>query len=124
MNPENALQFLPQAVVNRGLPLPVAFIGALLFGAALGMATERFFLRPIDAAPHLSKVILTLGIDIVLLAAAGFVFGYDTYPFPSPVQGRPIRLGGVVFGPSTLLTLGVAVAVMAALYALFKYTMF
>ena len=68
-------------------------------------------------------MILTLGIDIALLAAAGFVFGYDTYPFPSPVSGRPIRLGGVVFGPNTLLTLGVAVVVMAALYFFFKYTM-
>jgi branched-chain amino acid transport system permease protein len=115
--------FVALAILNRGLPLPIAFVGALLFGAGLGIATERFFLRPIDAAPHFSKVILTLGIDIVLLAAAGFVFGYDTYPFPSPVQGRPIRVGGIVFGPTTLLTLGVAVAVMAALYVWFKYTM-
>src|SRR6478672_9843069 len=76
--------FVALAILNRGLPLPVAFLCAIIFGAALGM-------------------------DIALLAAAGFVFGYDTSPSPSPVQGRPIRVGGVVFGPSTLLTLGVAV---------------
>jgi branched-chain amino acid transport system permease protein len=116
--------FVALAILHQGLPLPLAFLGALVFGAALGMIAERFFLRPIDTAPHFSKVILTLGIDIVLLAAAGFIFGYDTYPFPSPVSGRPVRLAGVVFAPSTFLTLGVAVAVMAALYALFKYTMF
>lgn len=115
--------FVALAILNRGLPLPVAFIGALLFGAGLGMATERLFLRPIENAPHFSKVILTLGVDIVLLAAAGFIFGYDTYPFPSPVSGRPIRVASVVFGPNTLLTLGVAVAVMAGLYFFFKYTM-
>ena len=115
--------FVALAILNRGLPLPVAFLGAILFGALLGIVTERFFLRPIEAASHFSKVILTLGIAIVLLAAAGFVFGYDTYPFPSPVRGQPIRFGGVVFGPSTLLTLGVAVAVMAGIYVFFKYTM-
>ena len=115
--------FVALAILNRGMPLPVAFIGALVFGAILGIVVERFFLRPIESAPHLSKVILTLGIDIALLAAAGFIFGYDTYPFPSPVRGQPIRMGGVVFGPNTLLTLGVAVAVMAGLYFFFKYTM-
>jgi branched-chain amino acid transport system permease protein len=116
--------FVALAILHQGLPLPLDFLGALAFGAALGMIAERFFLRPIDTAPHFSKVILTLGIDIVLLAAAGFIFGYDTYPFPSPVAGRPVRLAGVVFAPSTFLTLGVAVVVMAGLYALFKYTMF
>ena len=115
--------FVALVILNRGLPLPVAFIGALAFGAVLGIATERFFLRPIDSASHFSKVILTLGIDIVLLAGAGFIFGYDTYPFPSPVQGRPIRVGGVVFGPNTLVTLVVAVAVMAGIFCWFKYTM-
>ena len=54
--------FVALAILNQGLPLPVAFIGALVFSAALGMATERFFLRAIDTAPHFSKVILTLGI--------------------------------------------------------------
>jgi branched-chain amino acid transport system permease protein len=115
--------FVALAILNQGMPLPVAFLGALAFGAGLGMATERFFLRPIDHAPHFSKVILTLGIDIALLATAGLVFGYDTYPFPSPVRGQPIRVAGIVFGPSTLLTLGVAIAVMAGLYFFFKYTM-
>ena len=115
--------FVALAILNQGLPLPVAFLGAILFGALLGIVTERFFLRPIESAPHFSKVILTLGIAIVLLAAAGFVFGYDTYPFPSPVRGQPIRFAGVVFGPSTLLTLGVAVAVMAGIYFFFKCTM-
>jgi branched-chain amino acid transport system permease protein len=115
--------FVALAILNRGLPLPVAFLGALLFGAGLGIVTERVFLRPIDAASHFSKVILTLGIDIALLAAAGFVFGYDTYPFPSPVRGQPIRLAGVVFLPNTLLTLGVAVVVMAGIYYFLRYTM-
>ena len=115
--------FVALAILNRGMPLPVAFLGALLFGALLGIGTERFFLRPLDNAPHFSKVILTLGVDIALLAAAGFIFGYDTYPFPSPVRGQPIRFAGVVFAPNTLLTLGVAVAVMVAIYLFFKYTM-
>jgi branched-chain amino acid transport system permease protein len=115
--------FVALAILNQGMPLPVAFLGALAFGAGLGIVTERFFLRPIEAAPHFSKVILTLGIDIALLAAAGFVFGYDTHPFPSPIRGQPIRLAGVVFTPNTLLTLGVAVAVMAGIYYFFKHTM-
>src|SRR5688572_455553 len=64
--------FVALAILNRGLSLPVAFVGALAFGAVLGIVVERVFLRPIDTAPHFSKVILTLGIDIALLAAAGF----------------------------------------------------
>ncbi|HZO31475.1 MAG TPA: branched-chain amino acid ABC transporter permease [Chloroflexota bacterium] len=115
--------FVALAILNRGLPLPVAFLGAIVFGALLGIVTERFFLRPIEAASHFSKVILTLGIAIVLLAAAGFVFGYDTHPFPSAVRGQPIRFSGVVVTPNTLLTLGVAITVMVAIYCFFKYTM-
>src|SRR3954452_23281606 len=51
--------FVALAILNQGLPLPVAFLGALAFGALLGIAVERFFLRPIDNAPHFSKVIVT-----------------------------------------------------------------
>lgn len=105
------------------LPLPVAFLGALLFGAGLGIAIERFFMRPMSDAPHFTKVILTLGIDTVLLAAAGFIFGYDTYRFPSLVSGKPLRFAGIVMSPNNLLNLGVAIAVMVAMYLLFRYTM-
>lgn len=104
------------------LPYPVAFLGALAFAALLGVVLERAFLRPVQKSHHLSQIMITLGLFLVLNGLASVTF-FEPVPFPYPIGGKPLELGGVFLSPDSLLIFAVAVAIMLGLYLFFTYTL-
>ena len=104
------------------VPFPVSFLGAIAVGMMLGLVIDRGFLRLAKNAPVTSLFIATLGIGTILEAVAGWIWGYDTKPFPYAIKGPPFRLGSVVIRRHDLLVLGVAAAVSLLLFAMFKFT--
>jgi branched-chain amino acid transport system permease protein len=105
-----------------GLPFPAAFLGAIVAGLLLGIVVDRAFLRPAKAAPVTSLFIATLGIGMILQAVAGWIWGYDTKPFPYAVAGPPLLLGDVVIRRHDLLVFAIAAAISLVLFAIFKFT--
>ena len=105
-----------------GLPYPLAFLGALLFAAALGIALERLFLRPVRQSSHLNQIMVTLGLFMVLNGIAGTRF-FEPLPFPKPVGGEPFDLLGIFVARDSLLVFGVAAALVLALYLFFNHTL-
>ncbi len=105
-----------------GLPFWVAFLGAIMAGFLLGALVDRAILRPAKDAPVVSLLIATLGIGMMLEAIAGWIFGYDTKPFPYAIKGMPLFLGEVVIRRHDLLVFAVAAAIGLSLFAMFKFT--
>jgi len=103
-------------------PFPAAVLGALLCGMVLGVLVDRGIMRWARGAPVTSLFIATLGVGMILQAVAGWIWGYDTKPFPYALRGRPLFLGDVVLRQHDLLVLIVAVLVSLALFVLFKFT--
>jgi branched-chain amino acid transport system permease protein len=103
-------------------PFPAALAGALLSGLALGVLVDRGIMRWARQAPVTSLFIATLGVGMILQAVAGWIWGYDTKPFPYALRGRPIFLGDVVLRQHDLLVLIVTVLISLALFVLFKFT--
>lgn len=68
--------------VERELPLWLAIILALAFSAVLGLAIERFTLRPMTGQPLLSIILMTLGLSQVLQGLALLLFGGAQRNFP------------------------------------------
>ena len=68
--------------VERGLPLWVAVLLALLVAVVLGLLIERFALRPMTGQPLLSIVLMTLGLSQALQGAALLFFGGAQQNFP------------------------------------------
>jgi branched-chain amino acid transport system permease protein len=107
-----------------GLPL-VAAIGlsmvvALLFGAA----AERLLIRPFGTSPsaHLSLIIVTLGLMLVLTSGAGWIWGYLTKEVP-PVFGEgAVDLGTAAIARQSLGIIGAVAVVAGLLYWLFQRT--
>ena len=69
--------FVAYSATSRlGLPYPAAFAVALAFAALLGLTVERVLIRRLQEAPHLSVVVVTLGLgglgvmNIMLVAVA------------------------------------------------------
>lgn len=101
-----------------------AFLMALLVSAAMGAMLERLVLRPVESAPILNSVIVTLGLFTVLNSVALWRWGGVPKPFPSPevFRGAPL-----VIGPATIsrLNIGIfctALVIMAAMFLFLNYT--
>src|SRR5207249_11651947 len=105
-----------------GLPLGVTLLVAVLAGAILAFLVERLVIRRAIGATHWDLLIITLGLSLVLRAAAGLAWTHDEFPFPSFFGTRPIALGPVRLAPVSLGIVGASLTLMLGLWALFTRT--
>jgi len=99
-----------------------AFLASLVFAALFGMAVQRVFMRPIQKAPVLNQIILTLGLYMVFRGVAGLIWGYNPIRFPVAVSGEPVKFGGVTLTPNQLFIMGITVLLMLLVFLLFRFT--
>jgi branched-chain amino acid transport system permease protein len=105
-----------------GVPLVVTLLVAVVAAAVMAWLVERLVIRRSIAATHWDVLIITLGLSLILRAAAGLVWTHDEFPFPSFFGTQPIAFGAVRLAPVSLGIIGASLALMAALYALFAWT--
>jgi branched-chain amino acid transport system permease protein len=105
-----------------GMSFGPAFFLALLFAIAFGMITERVIMRPAGKLPHLSQIIITLGLFLIFRGAASMFWGESPRAYPIPVEGEPINVASIVFTPNNLFVVGVTIFLMLGLFLFFKYT--
>ena len=105
-----------------GLPLVVTLLVAVVAAAVMAWLVERVIIRRSIGATHWDVLIITLGLSLVLRAAAGLVWTHDEFPFPSFFGTRPVALGPVRLAPVSLGIIGASLALMTGIYALFTWT--
>jgi branched-chain amino acid transport system permease protein len=109
-------------LLNAGLPYWGAFFATLAIAFAGGVAIERIVIRPVENAPILSIVIVTIGLVVGFNSLAGWIYSYVQQPFPSPFPKEPLRFGDIVFGAHDLGQIGVTLVVLACIYVFFRFT--
>ena len=110
-------------VVEIGASFPVAFGAALLFAFVLGVGFEAVFLRRMRNPTHLNLLIMTLGFQLALLGLAGWRWGADQRQFPFPVSANEVvRIGEVSISQLSLATISIALVLMGAVFAFFRFT--
>ena len=116
--------FIAWSVIDRGAPYWVGFLVALVSGLVLGAVVERVVIRPIEGAPPLNAIIVTLGLLVLLQAFAGMVWGGNPRSFPPAFSIKGFKIGDhtVLFSPADLFTVLVVGALMGALVLLFRRT--
>ena len=114
--------FLAWALADAGLPLGLALAGALALAFLGGMLVERVLVRPVEGGPPLNLVIVTLGLFIVVNAAAGWIWGFDLRDFPRLFPGGVASIGGVSLSIESLGIIGVLLVVVGLLWLLFTHT--
>ena len=116
--------FIASAVINGGGSYVLGFVVALASGLVLGAVVERVIVRPVEHAPPLNAVILTLGLYTLLVAIAGMIWGNTPRSFPAAFSLRGYKVGGtnLLFSPNDTFTVLVVIAVAAALALLFRGT--
>jgi branched-chain amino acid transport system permease protein len=116
--------FLAWTVIDHGASYWVGFVVALLSGLVLGAVIERVVIRPVEGAPPLNAVIVTLGLLVSLQALAGMIWGGNPHSFPAAFSIKGYNVGDhtVLFSPADLFGVLVVAAVMALLVLLFRRT--
>ncbi|MCB1154370.1 branched-chain amino acid ABC transporter permease [bacterium] len=110
-------------LVQQGLPFAIAAVGAIAFAAFLGAFFEFAILRRAEEPTLLGLVIITLGFEMILYAAAGWIWGTDQKALPTPVSDMTTyELGPVVLSQVNLSIILVAIIVMVLLFVFFRYT--
>ena len=114
--------YLCWSLLQAGLPYWVAFFGTLVIAFVGGILVERVIIRPVENAPILTIVIVTLGLLVILNSVAGWIYSYIQKPFPSPFPSKPIQLGNIVFGAHDVGEISVTLIVLLLLFLFFRYT--
>lgn len=105
------------------LPFVLAFVLTLIFAILFGILVERVVLRHISTTTILNPVIVTVGLSLILVGVAGWIWGYEIRTFPSPVTGAPFRFDTVVLSQLNALILAVTLLLMVVLFAFFRYSL-
>jgi len=114
--------YLAWSMLQAGLPYWVAFSATVTIAFVGGLLLERIVIRPVEGAPVLTIVIVTLGLLVIFNSVAGWIYSYIQKPFPSPFPSTPIKIGNVVFGAHDLGAIGITLLVLVLLFLFFRFT--
>ena len=112
--------YIAWTLVNAGLPFWAAFIITLAVSFVGGMAIERVLIRPVENAPVLAAVVVTIGLLLIFNSLAGWIYSYTVQDFPSPFPDRP--LFGALITTRDLGVIAVTLIMLALLFIFFRFT--
>src|SRR5216117_3112870 len=113
--------YIAWSLINAGMPYWPAFLLTVGIAFILGILIERIVVRPVENAPVLVVVVVFIGLLVILNSVAGWIYTYTIKSFPSPFPRQPI-LGIHYISAHELGAIGVTLAVLALLYAFFRFT--
>lgn len=101
---------------RAGLPFVFVVVLAIAATIAAGLLMELFAYRPLRGAPDISLLLTSLAVSILLQTSGTMIFGAQPKRFPTPesIQGQFV-IGGIRISIVNLVTVGVAILLMAAL---------
>jgi len=105
------------------LPWYTAFLFAMVFAVLLGCFLEFAVLRRAKEPNILGMIVITIGLEMILLGFVSWKFGADqkTMPFPiSPYDS--MAFGDIFVSHLEVLTLVVALVVMVILFLFFRFS--
>ena len=106
-----------------GMPYYVAFPGALLFAIFVGCFLEFAVLRRAKEPNVLGMIIITIGLEMILMGLVSWKFGADPKTMPFPIGPYDsVAFGGLFISSLEILTFVVAITLMIILFLFFRYS--
>ena len=109
-------------MANFHMSFWIAFPLVVVLSFVGGVALERVVIRPVERAPILTTILVTLGLFAIFNGLSGLIWGYTIRTFPSPFPVTPITLGGVGIGFQDLGLIGVSLVLLFLIYLFFSRT--
>lgn len=115
--------FIAWTLLAAGLPFWSVLVITLAASFIGGVAVERLIIRPFAAAPDLVIIAVFVGLFLCIHSLAGAIWDYTVKPFESPFSSQSLTLmEGLSVRAHTIGSLATTFAVLAALWAFFRYT--
>ncbi len=105
-----------------GLPMPAALVLAVAAVTLVGMAIERFGIRPSRSQNHLVLIFLTIGLSIILRGLMKLVWGKNRMAVPPLLGERPFRIAGASILPQAIAILVITALAIGLLMLFFRRT--
>jgi branched-chain amino acid transport system permease protein len=112
--------YIAWTLVNAGLPFWAAFAITLVASFIGGMVIERVVIRPVENAPVLAAVIVTIGLLLIFNSLAGWLYSYTVQDFPSPFPDRPMLHS--LLTTRDLGVIAVTLIMLVLLFLFFRFT--
>ncbi|WP_343587931.1 branched-chain amino acid ABC transporter permease, partial [Herbaspirillum sp.] len=113
-------------LMDKGMPMWAAVIGAFLVMILVGLATERFVLRKLVNQPPITLFMATIGLTFFLEGLGPLLFGNEVRPIDLGIVDEPIMSVmdsiGIGISKFDLFASGMVVALVAALALFFQKT--
>ena len=104
------------------LPLPLTALAVIVVCGGLGVAIERFGLRPLAGAPRIAPLLATIGISLVLDQLLQIFFSPDPRALPSPLPTWRISIGSGTIGALDVLIAATGLISAGVLYFFLRFT--
>jgi branched-chain amino acid transport system permease protein len=107
---------------EQGIPFAVALLIALAVMIILGIAIEKFVLRPMAGQPPITLFMVTLGLSYIIEGGAELIWGTQVHGLDLGIEDTPTQIAGILVSRFDLFCAGVAAVLVTALTVLFRYT--
>ena len=114
--------FVAWTLIDRGLSFWPAFALTLAIAFVGGVAIERVVIRPVEGAPVLTVVIVTIGLALLLNGLASAIWGSEVKSFRSAFSTRALDVGGVAVSVQDVGVIAVSLALVVVLWLFFSFT--
>ena len=110
------------AVAQTGLPWSLGVLVTVLLAVVVALSIERLVLRPLVGEPIISMIMVTIGLSSVLRGAINAIWGPNPRAFESFLPAGDIVIGPAVLSAARVLSIPIALAVLAGLGLFFRHT--
>jgi branched-chain amino acid transport system permease protein len=114
--------FVAYALIEHGISYWIALPATLAIAFVGGVVVQRIVIRPVERAPVLTLVIVTLGLATLFNGMAGFLFGYVPRSFPSPFSVQTVDILGAFTSSQDIGVIAVSTVVLVLVYLLLQRT--
>jgi branched-chain amino acid transport system permease protein len=114
--------FICWELTQRDVTYWLAFLLTLAISFAGGVVIERLIIRPVENAPVLTVVTVTIGLLILLNNGAAWIWKGQQRLLENPFPKDTYDVGGVVIAAQDLGIIGVSLVLVALLWLLFQRT--
>jgi branched-chain amino acid transport system permease protein len=109
-------------IENHGMNEWLAFGLTLVVAFGLGVGLQRVVIRPIERAPLLTTVIVTIGLVLIFNGLASLIWTAEVRAFPSPFPNDTWEIGGVAISQQDVGTFLTVLVMVSLLWAFFQFT--
>jgi branched-chain amino acid transport system permease protein len=114
--------FIAWSLMNHGFSFWAAFPLVLAISFVGGIGIERAIIRPVENAPVLTIVIVTLGLALLLNGLMYVIWGGGDRAFNGGFSSRTVQVAGAHISIQYIGIIGVLVVMVVALGAFFRFT--